>query len=74
MSANRNTIPQAAFIGIVVACVLFTALDLTYEKHPYVKFEGWFNFYGFASGIASVACIALARWARPILSDREGPS
>ncbi len=52
-------------------CILFTLMDLLYEKHPHVVFEAWFNFYGFFAIIAAGICLALPNVLRSFLKREE---
>lgn len=62
---------QSLLTGLVSTCVALGLLDLAYEKHPHVKFEGWLNFYGFLAILATIAIIAIAVVARNVLERKE---
>ena len=55
----------------MVVAVVCIGLELTYEKHPHVRFEYWFNFYGFFAIAATLALALLATLARNFLVDKE---
>ena len=46
-------------------------LDFAYEKHPHVRFEGWFNFYGFVGIMAMTLCCVLGLTLRGAFSREE---
>ena len=57
-------------LSLLLAAAL-TATDLLYEKHPHVRYEAWFNFYGFAAAAATLALCALGRAVVPLLARKE---
>lgn len=62
---------EKIFIGVGVASVLFAVADFVYEKHPHVRFESWFNFYGFFALVAAAAMLAVAVLTRSVLERGE---
>ena len=70
-SKQSDQIPRYLFIGLVIASIASAVLDLMYEKHPHVKFEGWFNFYGFFAGTATLGLVLLALAVRNLIARRE---
>lgn len=69
--AARNNFPRSVLVGLIVTCAALALLDLAYEKHPHVKFESWFNFYGFFAALAAAALVMLAGLMRSWIG-REG--
>lgn len=63
--------PNRIVIVLLILCCLVALGDLTYEKHPHVHYEAWFNFFGFAALAASVLLVVACSIARPFLSRRE---
>ena len=56
---------------LVGVCVILALLDFAYEKHPHVRFEGWFNFFGFVGLLATGLCCVLAIGLRAVLAREE---
>lgn len=62
---------EKIFIGVGIASVLLAVADFVYEKHPHVRFEYWFNFYGFFAVVAAAAMLAVAVLTRSVLEREE---
>ena len=62
-------------VGVVVACVLTAVADvyhlLSHHWHPHIKYESWFNFYGFFALLITVGCVVVAKFVRPWISRKE---
>ncbi len=62
-------------VGAVVVCVLTGIADvyhlLSHDWHPHIKYESWFNFYGFFALLITVGCVWAARFVRPFIGRKE---
>ena len=63
--------PKLAPRTMIVAglCLLFLLAEFAYEKHPHVKFEGWFAFSAILGLIGVVAIVGIAYLARGVLGS-----
>lgn len=68
MSLNQ---PKRIAIILLSLCFIVALGDLTYEKHPHVHYEAWFNFFGFAALAASALLVVVCAIVRPLLSRPE---
>ena len=62
---------QQILVGTALAAALFGIADFIYEKHPHVRFEAWFNFYGFFAVLATCGLVVVAVLARNVLEREE---
>ena len=58
-------------IGLAVAALLLTALDLVYERHPHFEIEGWTGFYALCGAAAFTVGIAGALLLRSVATRPE---
>ncbi len=63
--------PQLIVIALGALCVLVASADFIYVKHPHVRYEAWFNFYGFAAFAASCLAVGACYLLRPVISRDE---
>jgi hypothetical protein len=70
-SAQNDSKLHVAMVGLAISSAALALLDFVYEKHPHVKFEGWFNFYGFFAALTTLSIIAIAILARSVLARKE---
>lgn len=58
---RHGVFSQRNLIAVSIACAVFALADLTYENHhPHVRFETWFNFFGFFAAIITATTFAIA--------------
>ncbi len=55
----------------VAICAVVLLLDLAYEKHVTLSWEGWFGFFAVFGFIAYVALVLIARELRKVLMRKE---
>lgn len=68
-------------LGLAIFCGLVAFTDfrhfMSHDEHhgghePHVRFESWFNFFGFASILATVVMVFIAKLLGGFLSRGEG--
>lgn len=67
--------PRTPGVALALLAVLgagLMAADLFYEKHPYVKLEYLFGFYGWFACAGGVLCLSVARILQGVLKRPEG--
>jgi|GEM_PF-4748928 len=78
--------PSQLLIGLAIICAVAALMDFRHfaashdglhdEHHgghePHVRFESWFNFFGFASILATFAMVFVAKLFSGVLNRGEG--
>lgn len=70
-SSDFRSFPATWLAVSGALCVLATLLEFGYEKHPHVRFESWFDFYGVLSILATFLICAISTALRSILTRSE---
>lgn len=68
---ETHTGMEKSLIGLAILCVVVALIDLLYEKHPHVRFERVFNFYGFFAIVLTAAFLLLANCFRNLVARKE---
>ncbi len=70
-SPGHQPFPTTWIVVVGALCALVTLLEFAYEKHPHVKFESWFDFYGVMSILATLLICVISLALRNMLARSE---